>query len=203
MAIVTKTSGAATYIDHENQDDNFGHAGALYIRGSSGKEKHCLIDFGLTGTTTADLVYGQLKVYVNTNTGGNLVFNVHRVLVGWNEAQATWRVPKSGTVWGVEGMLADTDYNSVVIGTGTMSTAPGWLTVDITNLAELKAMVAAGTSYGLVLRYAGETGGSHIFRAMTERTRNCFVLQQRRWGNLPVRLRAGVRRNYGKQEAMI
>ena len=165
MAIVTKTSGAATYIDHENETAGFGTAGALYISGLSGKEKHCLIDFGLTGTTTADLVYGQLKVYVNTNTGGDLVFNVHRVLVGWNEAQATWRVRKSGTVWGAEGMLADTDYNSVVIGTGTMSTAPGWLTVDITNLAELKAMVAAGTSYGLVLRYAsGEnSGGTHTF----------------------------------------
>jgi len=166
MAIVTKTSGAATYIDHENQGDNFGSQ-TLYISGLSGKEKHCLIDFGLTGTTTADLVYGQLKVYVNTNTGGDLVFTVHRVLVGWNEAQATWRVRKSGTVWGAEGMLADTDYNSVVIGTGTMSTAPGWLTVDITNLAELKAMVAAGTSYGLVLRYAsGEnSGGTHIFQS--------------------------------------
>ena len=167
MAIVTKTSGTSTYIDHENQDDNFGHAASLHISGLSGKERHCLIDFGLTGTTTADLVYGQLKVYVNTNTGGNLVFNVHRVLVGWNEAQATWRVRKSGAWWGAEGMLADTDYNSVVIGTGTMSTAPGWLTVDITNLAELKAMVAAGTSYGLVLRYAsGETpGGTHIFQS--------------------------------------
>ena len=167
MAIVTKTSGAATYIDHENPTAGFGTAGALYISGLSGKEKHCLIDFGLTGTTTADLVYGQLKVYVNTNTGGDLVFTVHRVLVGWNEAQATWRVRKSGTVWGAEGMLADTDYNSVAMGTGTMSTAPGWLTVDITNLAELKAMVAAGTSYGLVLRYAsGEnSGGTHIFQS--------------------------------------
>ena len=165
MAIVTKTSGAATYIDHENQGDNFGSQ-TLYISGLSGKEKHCLIDFGLTGTTTADLVYGQLKVYVNTNTGGNLVFNVHRVLVGWNEAQATWNVRKSGTVWGAGGMLADTDYNSVAMGTGTMSSA-GWLTVDITNLAELKAMVAAGTSYGLVLRYAsGEnSGGTHIFQS--------------------------------------
>ena len=169
MAIVTNTSGASTYIDHENQNDNFGHAGALYISGRSGKEKHCLIDFGLTGTTTADLVYGQLKVYVNTNTGGNLVFNVHRVLVGWNEAQATWRVRKSGTVWGAEGMLADTDYNSVAMGTGTMSSA-GWLTVDITNLAELKAMVSAGTSYGLVLRYAsGEnSGGTHTFQSDDE-----------------------------------
>ncbi len=169
MAIVTKTSGAATYIDHENETAGFGTAGALYISGLSGKEKHCLIDFGLTGTTTADLVYGQLKVYVNTNTGGDLVFNVHRVLVGWNEAQATWRVRKSGTVWGAEGMLADTDYNSVAMGTGTMSTAPGWLTVDITNLAELKAMVAAGTSYGLVLRYAsGASGGTHIFQSDDE-----------------------------------
>jgi len=169
MAIVTKTSGAATYIDHENETTGFGTA-SLFISGLSGKEKHCLIDFGLTGTTTADLVYGQLKVYVNTNTGGDLVFTVHRVLVGWNEAQATWRVRKSGTVWGAEGMLADTDYNSVVIGTGTMSTAPGWLTVDITNLAELKAMVAAGTSYGLVLRYAsGEnSGGTHIFQSDDE-----------------------------------
>jgi len=169
MAIVTKTSGAATYIDHENQGDNFGSQ-TLYISGLSGKERHCLIDFGLTGTTTADLVYGQLKVYVNTNQGGNLVFNVHRVLVGWNEAQATWNVRKSGTVWGAEGMLADTDYNSVVIGTGTMSTAPGWLTVDITNLAELKAMVSAGTSYGLVLRYAsGEnSGGRHTFQSDDE-----------------------------------
>ena len=169
MAIVTKTSGAATYIDHENQGDNFGSQ-TLYISGLSGKEKHCLIDFGLTGTTTADLVYGQLKVYVNTNTGGDLVFNVHRVLVGWNEAQATWNVRKSGTAWGAEGMLADTDYNSVAMGTGTMSTAPGWLTVDITNLAELKAMVAAGTSYGLVLRYAsGEnSGGTHRFQSDDE-----------------------------------
>ena len=167
MAIVTKTSGAATYIDHENQGDNFGSQ-TLYISGASGKEKHCLIDFGLTGTTTADLVYGQLKVYVNTNTGGNLVFNVHRVLVGWNEAQATYNLRKSGTVWGAGGMLADTDYNSVVIGTGTMSSA-GWLTVDITNLAELKAMVAAGTSYGLVLRYAsGNTGGTHRFQSDDE-----------------------------------
>ena len=168
MAIVTKTSGAATYIDHENQGDNFGSQ-TLYISGLSGKEKHCLIDFGLTGTTTANLVYGQLKVYVNTNTGGDLVFNVHRVLVGWNEAQATWRVRKSGAWWGAEGMLADTDYNSVVIGTGTMSSA-GWLTVDITNLAELKAMVAAGTSYGLVLRYAsGEnSGGTHRFQSDDE-----------------------------------
>ena len=177
MAIVTKTSGAATYIDHENQGDNFGSQ-TLYISGLSGKEKHCLIDFGLTGTTTADLVYGQLKVYVNTNTGGNLVFNVHRVLVGWNEAQATWNVRKSGTVWGAEGMLADTDYNSVVIGTGTMSTAPGWLTVDITNLAELKAMVAAGTSYGLVLRYAsGEnSGGTHRFQSDDEANKPQLLL---------------------------
>ena len=169
MAIVTKTSGTSTYIDHENATTNFGRAGELFISGLSGKEKHCLIDFGLTGTTTADLVYGQLKVYVNTNTGGNLVFNVHRVLVGWNEAQATYNLRTSGTVWGAGGMLADTDYNSVVIGTGTMSSA-GWLTVDITNLAELKAMVAAGTSYGLVLRYAsGEnSGGTHIFQSDDE-----------------------------------
>ena len=165
MAIVTKTSGASTYIDHENATTNFGTA-SLHISGLSGKERHCLIDFGLTGTTTANLVYGQLKVYVNTNTGGNIVFNVHRVLVGWNEAQATWNVRKSGTVWGLAGMLAGTDYSASAMGTATMS-ATGWLTVDITNLAELKAMVAAGTSYGLVLRWAsGEnSGGTHIFQS--------------------------------------
>ena len=170
MAIVTKTSGTSTYIDHENATTNFGRAGELFISGLSGKERHCLIDFGLTGTTTADLVYGQLKVYVNTNTGGDLVFTVHRVLVGWNEAQATYNLRITGTTWGAGGMLADTDYNSVAMGTGTMSTAPGWLTVDITNLAELKAMVAAGTSYGLVLRYAsGEnSGGTHIFQSDDE-----------------------------------
>ena len=168
MAIVTKTSGAATYIDNANQTTNYGSQ-TLYISGASGAQKHCLIDFALTGATTADLVYGQLKVYVNTNTGGDMTFTVHRVLLGWNEAQATWNVRTSGTVWGAGGMLADTDYNSVVIGTGTM-TAAGWLTVDITNLAELKAMVAAGTSYGLVLRYAsGEnSGGSHRFQSDDE-----------------------------------
>ena len=168
MAIVTKTSGAATYIDNANQTTNYGSQ-TLYISGASGAQKHCLIDFALTGTTTADLVYGQLKVYVNTNTGGDMTFTVHRVLLGWNEAQATWNVRTSGTVWGTGGMLADTDYNSVAIGTGTM-TAAGWLTVDITNLAELKAMVAAGTSYGLVLRYAsGEnSGGTHRFQSDDE-----------------------------------
>lgn len=166
MAIVTKTSGAATYIDNENQTTNFGSQ-TLYISGASGKEKHCLIDFGLTGTTTADLVYGQLKLYVNTNTGGDIVFNVHRVLVGWNEAQATWNVRTSGTVWGLAGMLAGTDYSATAMGTATMTGSGVWLTVDITNLAELKAMVAAGTSYGLVLRWAsGEnSGGSHIFHS--------------------------------------
>lgn len=168
MAIVTKTSSAATYIDNENQTTNF-DSQQLFISGLSGKEKHCLIDFGLTGTTTADLVYGQLKLYVNINTGGNIVFNVHRVLVGWNEAQATWNVRKSGTVWGLAGMLAGTDYSASAMGTATMS-ATGWLTVDITNLAELKAMVAAGTSYGLVLRWAsGEnSGGTHIFSSDDE-----------------------------------
>lgn len=169
MAIVTKTSGAATYIDHENQTTNFGSA-SLLISGASGKDKHDLIDFGLTGTSTANLVYGQLKLYINTNTGGDIVFNVHRVLVGWNEAQATWNVRTSGTVWGLAGMLAGTDYSSTAMGTATMTGSSTWLTVDITNLAELKAMVAAGTSYGLVLRYAsGEnSGGTHRFQSDDE-----------------------------------
>jgi len=166
MSITTKTSTAGTYIDNANQSTNYG-TGHLDISGSSGVEKHVLIDFGLTGTSIANLVWGQLKLYVGNCTGGDLTFNVHRVLLGWNEAQATWNSRITGTGWGTAGMLSGTDFSATVMGNGTMTAAliNNWLTVDITSLAELKSMVTAGTSYGLVLRYTTTLSGTRYFQS--------------------------------------
>ncbi len=165
MSVVTYQDCYDTYINQAATTTNYGTGNSVLVSGYSGNVKKGLVSWNLSAASISRLVGGKLRLYVDVNTGGTITVTVYRLLKAFGENTATWIKASASVDWGVPGMGAGTDYSATAMATSTWTTENVWYDLDITNLAELKSMVA--DNYGIVVIVtSGTDPGTHGFEAM-------------------------------------
>lgn len=165
MSVVTYHANHDTYINQAATTTNYGAGDSVLVSGYSGNVKKGLVRWDLSAAPISRLVGGKLRLYVNANTGGTITVSVYRLLKAFGENAATWIKASASKDWTDEGMGAGTDYSATAMGTSTWTSANAWYDVDITNLGELKSMVA--DNYGIVVIVTnGTDSGTHGFEAV-------------------------------------
>ena len=165
MSVVTYHANHDTYINQAATTTNYGTGDAVLVSRYSGSVKKGLVSWDLSAASASKLVGGKLRLYVNSNTGGTITVSIYRLLKAFGENTATWLKASASVNWGVEGMGAGTDYSATAMATSTWTSENAWYDVDITNLGELKSMVA--DNYGVVVIVtSGTDSGTHGFEAV-------------------------------------
>lgn len=165
MSVVTYQTTHDTYINQAATTTNYGTGDSVLVSGYSGNVKKGLVSWDLSAASISKLVGGKLRLYVNSNTVGTITVTVYRLLKAFGENTATWIKASASADWGTQGMGAGTDYSATAMGTSTWTSENAWYDVDITNLGELKSMVA--DNYGIVAIVTnGTDSGTHGFEAV-------------------------------------
>ena len=165
MSVVTYQANHDTYINEDATTTNYGGGDSVLVSGESGNIKKGLVSWDLSAASISKLVGGKLRLYVNSNTGGTIIVSIYRLLKAFGENTATWYKASSSVNWTNFGMGAGTDYSATAMGTSTWTSDNAWYDVDITNLGELKSMVA--DNYGIVAIVTNGTDlGTHGFEAV-------------------------------------
>ena len=165
MSVVTYQANHDTYINEAAMTTNYGGEDSVLVRGYNGDIKKGLVSWDLSAASASKLVGGKLRLYVNSNTGGTITVTIYRLLKAFGENTATWIKASSSVNWASLGMGAGTDYSATAMATSTWTTENAWYDLDITNLAELKSMVA--DNYGIVVIVtSGTDPGTHGFEAV-------------------------------------
>ena len=165
MSAVTYHANHDTYINQAATTTNYGPDDSVLVSGYSGNVKKGLVSWDLSAASISKLVGGKLRLYVNSNTVGTITVTVYRLLKAFGENTATWIKASASVNWTNEGMGAGADYSATAMGTSTWTSENAWYDVDITNLGELKSMVA--DNYGIVVIVTnGTDSGTHAFEAV-------------------------------------
>jgi hypothetical protein len=165
MSVVTYHANHDTYIDQADTTANDGTGDYVLVSGYSGNVKKGLVSWDLSAASISKLVGGKLRLYVNYNAVGTITVTVYRLLKAFGENTATWIKASASVNWGVNGMGAGTDYSATAMATSTWTSERAWYDLDITNLGELKSMVA--DNYGIVVIVtSGTDSGMHGFEAV-------------------------------------
>jgi len=165
MSVVTYQANHDTYINQAATTTNYGTGDSVLVSGYSGNVKKGLASWDLSAASISKLVGGKLRLYVNSNTGGTITVTVYRLLKAFGENAATWIKASASVNWTNEGMGAGADYSATAMGTSTWTSENAWYDVDITNLGELKSMVA--DNYGIVaIVTSGSDAGTHGFETV-------------------------------------
>jgi len=99
----------------------------------------------------------KFSIYKSTVYETN--YNLHRMLVPWDEANATWLERSTGIVWGSGGgNAAGVDYLATADATLALGWNPGWATFDVTS--GVQAMKSSNINHGWRLRRT--SGGSAL-----------------------------------------
>lgn len=116
-----------------------------------------LLKFNLAGAATQNLISATLQMYCSFfQDGGEESFTVHRILKWsgaqwptWSESYVSATFPDDSLErvgwghfweWDTPGLAESIDYSSSILGTGTVGSA-GWVTINLTNITELKNMM--------------------------------------------------------------
>jgi len=140
-AVVQIPAAADTRLSSLDPSSNFG-SGVDFIVGSQGNNalgalNRSLLRFDLSGSIPAGSIIRDARLTVTVvkdpfaAQGSN--FELHRMLVPWDEMQATWTISQTDVIWAAPGGLADTDF----LGPAT-SSAPsgiGLNNISFSNLA--------------------------------------------------------------------
>lgn len=116
-----------TRIESNNADTNRGDAGVMVMRinptNPPGVMNRSLLKVDVSSIPSHMVVTNvNLTLHFNNvNETESLDFSIHRMLVDWEEMEATWNERAEDTAWGAAGMLAGTDYESTPLGTFTVS----------------------------------------------------------------------------------
>ena len=165
MSVVTYQANHDTYINQAATTTNYGTDDSVLVSGYSGNIKKGLVSWDLSAASISKLVGGKLRLYVAANTGGTITVSVYRLLKAFGENAATWIKASASVDWGTQGMGAGTDYSATAMATSTWTSENAWYDLDITNLGELKSMVA--DNYGIVVIVtSGTDSGTHGFEAV-------------------------------------
>lgn len=165
MSVVTYQANHDTYINQAATTTNYGGGDSVLVSGYSGNVKKGLVSWDLSAASISKLVGGKLRLYVNSNTGGTITVSIYRLLKAFNENTATWIKASASADWATQGMSAGTDYSATAMAASTWTSENAWYDLDITNLGELKSMVA--DNYGIVaIVTSGTDSGTHGFEAV-------------------------------------
>ena len=129
-----------------------GAGNRFYVSNVSGNQSNALIYFpGLKAAFDAigPVVINSVSLKLrrlNNVTAPSRNIQLRRLLVSFNEAQATWNIRATGTPWGTAGAQGAGDAESTVLATALMpSSAGAYFTVTSAELAEWFRGVIAGT----------------------------------------------------------
>jgi hypothetical protein len=140
------------YIESLTPDDNNSTDRWWYVLLlSTGTTVHSLFAIDLSDYPIGSICSSAiLSVKTQSVTIAGTV-DLHNVLVSWVGSEVTYNNRNSSTTWSTPGMLADTDYDSTIIDSKSITTAGTWYNFDITSWVNA---VLAGTisNYGLVFR---------------------------------------------------
>lgn len=94
----------------------------------------------------------------------NYSYRLNRLLVDWDEDEATWQVSVSGVPWSVAGAGgAGSDYESTTAASASIGWSPGWLEFDLTE--SLQGMSAGNANYGWRVRAVSGNSNTKRFRS--------------------------------------
>jgi uncharacterized repeat protein (TIGR01451 family) len=149
---VGPAGGQDTYIDVDNEGNNFGDETTFRVETPSASEARALLRFDLSSLTGQTVNSATLRVTVNNATANGRV-EVYPLTRSFIETQASWNNADTGTAW----TTAGGDYDSTTL-IGTFSpTANG--VYDITGPALntlIQSWINSGaTNYGLIFVMKG------------------------------------------------
>ena len=95
----------------------------------------------------------------------NMVYALHRVLLGWSETSATWTQRSPGLAWSTVGANGlGTDIGATPDASAATDFNPGWINFDVTASVHAMSLAAALTNYGWRLKaVSGNTSGLKLF----------------------------------------
>lgn len=149
-------SGKDTYIDASAQTTNYGSSTTIDVLGPA-STKRILIEFDLSGIPSGAFINSAtLRLYCTSvsNAGGQNV-QIHRGLVSWVEAEATWQQKSTSVAWpGGNGGGSGTDYSASE--TSFIAVVGASADYDFNVLSDVSAYAAgSATNYGWWLITAG------------------------------------------------
>lgn len=141
-ATLVLTGSADTYLYSANATVNFnGDTNGMVVgTTATGGIGRGLVRFDLSSLpagATIDSVSLSLYVGNLATAGSGKTVALHRMLVGWNEATATWNEASTGQGWSAPGGAAGTDYVA-----GSSALSPGMAAASFLTLNSTASLVA-------------------------------------------------------------
>jgi len=150
------TGADDTYLDVMNQTINYGNSDKLRVK--TVDNATTLLRFDLSAPrvpANAQIVNATLRLYVYSRTPSDkpITLRIYRLLVPWDEAEATWKNRTGVALWNQAGAIgAGTDHlaqpESQYL---CLDVASGWIELDITGAAQYW-MTHPSENYGVVIR---------------------------------------------------
>lgn len=124
-----------------------------------------------SGSTITSVTLSLWEWAVLSSAAFSVAVNMHKILLAWVEAEATWNSWKTGSAWGTAGCSAVTDRSDTVSATITLDqTAAGafvsWSSAGL--VADVQSWVDGEANNGWMIRSAGEFNGAGSGRAYNE-----------------------------------
>ncbi|MBK7673695.1 MAG: DNRLRE domain-containing protein [Candidatus Accumulibacter sp.] len=111
----------------------------------------------------ATIQFARLSMYKLSSY--DHTYRAHRMLVDWDEAEATWEQRLTGVAWSSPGGNNPTsDYFSTADGEASIGSSPGWLEIDVT--ASVQQMATGQPNYGW--RLVPVTGNNNLKTVLHE-----------------------------------
>lgn len=178
------SDGIDTYLMVNNPTTNYGTATVIAIGSSTPATYRSLIKFSELGNflTDPDLIGFQISeayLYLTIQTDGSSnarTVELFKVLVPWDELQATWNNRLTGTAWGTAGLGAGTDYSSTVLASASFSSseAPGIvkaLAFNAAGIAHLQSIIDGTISdNGILIKSQTESLDAYLLHSSNSAT---------------------------------
>lgn len=110
------------------------------------------------GATISSATLSMYKYF-----GPDSVFQAKRLLRSWQEMQANWNVPVTGTSWQTAGALGAADVLPTADGQGSIGTSAGWMSIDVTS--GVQAFSGGTGNYGWRITWVSGTTDPKSFIA--------------------------------------
>src|ERR1041385_685744 len=139
---VTVLPVADTYLSEQDPNSNFGN-GLDMVMGTQGPTggaptNRGLLMFDISGQippgSQVTSVAVTLSVVKVPSLGANSTFELRRVLLPWNETEATWNHSGTNAAWSAPGGAAPTDFSSAPSGTQSVAGLGSYTFLSTANL---------------------------------------------------------------------
>ena len=153
------TSVQDTTLNEWEPNNNYGDMGYLWVRTAGAQAG--LIRFDLDAVpANAQVTSASLQLYVDSrSTVLPIDVKLYRMLRGWNESEATWKLAAAGKSWGSPGAVGGADRAAQPSNTARFENAPRYWTSNVTtDVREFVSGVAP--NYGWQVAAAASADGT-------------------------------------------